>query len=240
MFNQIDCILLTIIVFILCYILTALLNLPIWLCIIFALSAAMLCGLAGLYLNTKKQRYIDYNGFVNKLITSGQESMQQLVLENFPNNFSLSDDYVIFKQKPTFFWLKFSNISLDSLLEFYKKCVKSGYNSAIIFSKSKDRKYYQFSHYFDDFVFEFESYKSIYNKLKGKMQLPTGKNKKTQHMSQTLSLIFKSAFCRKNCKHFLLASFFILLMSFITPLSVYYLVMAAITTTFAAICLFVK
>lgn len=240
MFNQIDCILFTIISFMLCYILTALLHIQIWLCLIFSLMISLLIGILLLYLNSKKQKHIDYNSFVENLVVDGEEKLILLLQNNFEDTFTKEEKLIIYKEKPAFFWLNFANISLDSMLKYYRICKENNYSSAIVFIKNKDKKYYQFLRFFDNFIFEFESYKLLYNKLKTQEKLPQKSKLHKRKFLETISIILKSAFCRRNCKHFLFTAFFILLMSFITPLKTYYLVMAGVATILAAICLFRK
>ena len=234
----IDKFVISFIIFLIVFIITRLVKLSLLQCFFIALASQIiiLCMLKIIYKNKiTNQSYFE---FFKTLALNDKDYVINLYNNAYPNQIQIKDKYILLNEKAYFLHLKFSNMSLDSLIEIYKICRKNNIDKATIVSKDNDKKLLSYNHIFDDIIFEFDDYKDFYKKLKKENLLPTNCHKKNKiPYSVLLKITLTTAFQRKNCKHFLFAGFILCIFSFITPLSTYYLVLAGISVILAIICL---
>lgn len=229
----------TYIVFISTFIICRLAMLSILICLLISILAQILAFCLLQLVIKSKQSVISYSEFVKLLITSNYNYVTQLYSEVYQTNMEIADRYLLINNKVHFLHLKFSNPSADGLVDIYKFCQANNITNAVIVCKEKDKKMYLLTHFFDKLTLQFDDYKTLYKKLNKSNLLPVHDKANKPSFVQSIKTILMTAFQRKNCKHFLFASFILCIFSFITPLSTYYLIMASLCVILAVICLFI-
>lgn len=233
----VDIILLTAIVFLIAYILFSFLSMPFALQLACAiLATVVIISTVNKFLYRDKKRGMNYRNFLTYLIWQGEDYAKELIKNAAVDKaFEDKGEYVLIDDTAIFLWTKYGRLSADSLVRLYRICVKEGIPHAKILTTNPDKKSLSFVKRFGDVVITFDSFKPLYKKLKREDKLPAVKKDKTDK-KQFLKLILESAFTRKNGFRFVGVSLLLVAISFVTPFSDYYLVLASINLIFALAC----
>ena len=92
---------------------------------------------------------------------------------------------------------------------------------------------------FGDIILVYTNFKQVYNAVKKENLLPQDSKTKIP-TKQVLSMILQTAFTRKNGFRFIGISLLLLLISFVTPFTNYYIALASINLAFAITCMAVS
>ena len=134
---------------------------------------------------------------------------------------------------------KFSKVNKDDIIKAYRTAISENATDVYIIGIEADREALLFSTTLSDKKFFFIPSKVFYKAAKANNILPKDtisvKSEKIRFKDILLIL-----FSKNNAKRFLVASVFLLLLSFLTPLKNYYLAISAVTLLFAVISLFSK
>ena len=237
-----DLILMTLTIFVATYVGVYFLpfNLPMRL-ILSALITFALTTFIGRILFKPRDNKISYRRFITYLIWQGEGYTKQLLQSLCGNSHSFEDkgDYVLIDGKAVFLWTKYGAISADSLVRFYRISKDNNLISAHILTTNGDKKTSAFIKNFGDIMLAYCNFKQVYKAAKKYDALPTTTRDKIP-LRQLLSMIFQTAFTRKNGFRFIGISLLLLLISFVTPFSSYYIVIASVNLIFAITCLIVS
>lgn len=134
---------------------------------------------------------------------------------------------------------KFSKVNKDDIIKAYRTAISENATDVYIIGIEADREALLFSTTLSGKKFFFIPSKVFYKAAKANNILPKDtisvKSEKIRFKDILLIL-----FSKNNAKRFLVASVFLLLLSFLTPLKNYYLAISAVTLLFAVISLFSK
>lgn len=233
-----DVILLTIIIFIIAYILLSFVAMPFAMQLVTSmLTTFVIVGSICKIFFRDKKHAMSYRNFITYLIWQGEDYTKTL-LSDVTDSKNIEDkgEYLLTDDTAVFLWTKYGRLSADTLVRLYRICAKDGIKKAKILTTNSDKKSLSFVKRFGDVVITFESFKPLYRKLKSLNRLPQVQNQKVNRI-QLLSLIFESAFTRRNGFRFVAVSLLLVAISLVTPFSDYYLILASINLILAITCL---
>lgn len=234
----IDILLMTTIIFLISYILLAFLEMSFTLQIILAILITFVISslIYKLFLKDKKGA-MSYRNFLTYLIWQGEDYAKNLIAETEKDKpFEDRGEYVLSGDTAIFLWTKYGRLSADTLVRLYRICIKDEIKKAYILTTNLDKKSLSFVKRFCDVIIVFDSFRPLYRKLKAKDRLPVVKSQKISK-KQILNAILNTAFTRKNGFRFVAVSLLLLMISFVTPFTDYYMVLASVNLIFATACL---
>lgn len=232
-----DIILLVIILFLSSYIVFSFFNM--------SLVAHILCSILATFVITSiiqrlflknKKGIISYRNFLTYLIWQGEDYAKSLLRLACKNQFDDKDEYIIVDGKIIFLWAKYASLSADTLIRYYRICLKNNIDKAYILTTNINKKSLSFVKRYCDVIILFDNFKWLYKQLKQDNLLPDIAHKKPS-LKSYFNIIIHSAFNRKNAVRFVMVSFLLLAISFITPFGNYYISLASINLIFAFICI---
>ncbi len=123
---------------------------------------------------------------------------------------------------------KFSPSSLDDISKFYRSAKSNNISEVYVLSKLNDRSTVLFSRSLD-IEFCFVPSRKVYKFLQKKNCLPQSIiKKKTKIKKSDLKDILSNVFVKKRAKYFFMSGVSLGLLSFLTPIKVYYIIVSAI------------
>ncbi len=206
-----------------------------------SIGMSCLVGLVvALYLFSRRsgrKHCMRYADFVTYLIANGEEKLLDIVQKLAPSlTITKKDNMYLWNNIPVFVWLKFGNISADSIVAMCNTCKKYNFSKAYVIASSKDKNALTLSKKLCQINLMFYDLKNIYKYAEKSNLLP--KNQKYKgYYKQTFLLALSTIFDRKNTKRYIFVSFVLLLLSLLTPLWIYYLALSSISLVLGAICL---
>ncbi len=206
-----------------------------------SIGLSCLIGLVvALYLFSRqnaRKHSMRYADFVTYLIVNGDEKLLDIVKE-LDSTLSIikKDNMYLWNGVPIFLWLKFGNISADSIVAMCNTCKKYNFSQAYVIASSKDKNALSLSKKLCQINLTFYDLKNIYKSAEKSNILPK-KQKYKGYYKQTFLLVLSTIFDNKNTKRYMFVSFVLLLLSFLTPLWVYYLTLSSISLVLAVICI---
>lgn len=197
----------------------------------------VICSIIYKSLFKDKKGIMSYRNFLTYLIWQGEDYTKSLIASVNPDK-ACEDkgEYILLDDTAIFIWTKYGRLSADTLVRLYRICVKENIPKAYILTTNLDKKSLSFVKRFGDVVINFDSFRPLYKKLKSENSLPVPKCQKVSK-KQLFSMIFETAFTRKNAFRFVLISLLLLAISFVTPFANYYLTLASINLILATACL---
>lgn len=184
---------------------------------------------------------MSYRKYVTHLIWQGEEYTKSILAKLCENKRDFQDmgEYVLIDGKPVFLWTKYGSISADTMVKYYRICKKNNILKAYILTTNGDKKTTAFMKNFGDIILVYTNFKQVYNSVKKENLLPQDSKTKIP-AKQVLSMIMQTAFTRKNGFRFIGISLLLLLISFVTPFTNYYIALAGINLAFAITCMAVS
>ncbi len=184
---------------------------------------------------------MSYRKYVTHLIWQGEEYTKSILAKLCENKRDFQDmgEYVLIDGKPVFLWTKYGSISADTMVKYYRICKKNNILKAYILTTNGDKKTTAFMKNFGDIILVYTNFKHVYNSVKKENLLPQDSKTKIP-AKQVLSMIMQTAFTRKNGFRFIGISLLLLLISFVTPFTNYYIALAGINLAFAITCMAVS
>lgn len=234
----IDILLMTTIIFLISYILLAFLEMSFALQIISAMLMTFVISslIYKLFLKDKKGS-MSYRNFLTYLIWQGEDYAKTLIAKTEKDKpFEDRGEYVLSGDTAIFLWTKYGRLSADTLVRLYRICIKDDIKKAYILTTNLDKKSLSFVKRFCDVMIVFDSFRPLYRKLKAKNDLPVVKSQKISK-KQIIKTVMSSAFTRKNGFRFVAVSLLLLTISFVTPFTNYYMILASVNLIFATMCL---
>ncbi|MEG1509468.1 MAG: hypothetical protein RR454_03315 [Clostridia bacterium] len=201
------------------------------LALMIAVVATLLLSLI-LHLIKQKQCNISFNNFVFDCYILGSEFVYDKLL-NLLDNFKKQDKYLTSDTELICYFEKNSNVSAEDLIALNQKAVKLNIDDIYIIYKRLDRSSLSILDKLPK-KFYFVSLKKVFSILKKHNLVVLSSTKKFR---QSPSVIFNLIFSRNNIKHYLFTAVILALISFITPLKNYYLILSAISCLLSILCL---
>ena len=234
--NFFDKMWLIIIGFLTVIVITSFAGLKLWQCLLIAFCLSTLASFFAMTINRPYRQTMRYGDWVTYCVLNGKEYILSLISRLSPQlNVSDNKDYVLIDGQAVFLWTKFSGISPDSIANMCSICIKDGYNFAYVLCTESNKNSLYFAERISNVQLKFCNLKRVYKSAVKQGLLPN----KTQRPSSKylISTIFHSLLDRSNVKRFVCVSVILLIFSFITPLSAYYLVISSIALVLALLCL---
>lgn len=187
----------------------------------------------------QKEKAMKLKKFNTYMIVYGFDTIAETIEKILPgsqkkNGYMLTASNAVIM--PTY---KFSKVNKDDIIKAYRTAISENATDVYIIGIEADREALLFSTTLSDKKFFFIPSKVFYKAAKANNILPKDtisvKSEKIRFKDILLIL-----FSKNNAKRFLVASVFLLLLSFLTPLKNYYLAISAVTLLFAVISLFSK
>lgn len=225
----------TIITFALCYV--SFKNLA--LSIAIALTVAIAFSILIKHLKFKSSKRIKLADFIMNSLIQEQSEFESLFEKAYSDNSNIhKSDRLYFENSPIFFHLKFSQLSPDSLINYYRQAKVLNIKEIFIVYVQKDKRLPYICSTLKDVKIKFIPIKTIYKKVRKKNLLVENPNTSKKNKAFILSVL-NAVFERKMIKRYVLLALIMLALSFITPLKTYYYVMVGILLSMAVIAIIV-
>lgn len=184
---------------------------------------------------------ISYRRYVTYLIWQGEDYAKSILAKLCENKRDFQDmgEYVLIDGNPVFIWTKYGSISADTMVKYYRICKKNNLQKAYILTTNGDKKTTAFMKNFGDVILAYSNFKQVYNAAKNQNLLPKERKNKIP-AKQMLTMILQTAFTRKNGFRFIGISLMLLLISFVTPFTNYYIALASINLAISITCMAVS
>ncbi|MGN0771097.1 MAG: hypothetical protein ACI4MI_00730 [Christensenellales bacterium] len=224
---------LCIIAFLATVIMLSFVGLKLWLCLLIAFVLSLLIILILMTRNRPYRKTMRYGDWVTYYVIHGQGEFIALLDKLCPSaEITDKKDYILFDEKPVFVWLKLSSISPDSVAHICSVCIKNNIDFAYVICSESNKNALYFSQRISNVKLIFCNIRRVYKATAKQGLLPSRSNRPP--LRHTLSVLSSTFLSRSNVKRYVFVSIVLLLFSFITPLTSYYLTISAIALTLAA------
>lgn len=234
--NRIDKIWIGLILFLGVWIVLSLLKMPLWVC---AASGAIALLPYLIWCYTRTERSGDRESYRTYLLQSmilGDDCIKPQISAMLGEGATDMGEYFLSDGTAYFYWIKFGSISADTVVRYYRLCREHGISKAVIFTTSKDRKLLSITRQLRDCSMHMQDYRIVYRYHKQHHSLPH----LTMHRPprrERMQIVAEQVFSPANARRFLWVGCVIFLLSFLTPIRTYYLIVAGINLLFSLICL---
>ena len=237
----IDLILLTLTTFVAAYIGVYFLplNLPMRIVLSSLITIVIVSIIRKLFFKANNNR-ISYRKYVTYLIWQGEDYTKGILAKLCEDKCQFQDkgEYILIDDKAIFLWTKYSAISADTMVRYYRVCKQNNIQKAYVLTTNGDKKTTAFIKNFGVLII-YSNFKQVYNAAKKDNLLPADSKTKVP-AKQVLTMIMQTAFTRKNGFRFIGISLILLLISFVTPFTDYYIALASVNLAFAIACMAVS
>ncbi|MDE7348440.1 MAG: hypothetical protein K2N53_02130 [Clostridia bacterium] len=237
-----DLILLTLTIFVTAYIGAYFLplNLPLRLILSALISIVVVSTIRRAFFKPRNNK-ISYRRYVTYLIWQGEDYAKEVIAKLCQDKKQFQDmgEYILVDNTPVFLWTKYGAISADTMVRYYRICKKNNLQKAFILTTNGDKKTTAFVKNFGDVMLIYSNFRQVYNAVKKNDMLPQDSKNKIP-AKQMLSMIMQTAFTRKNGFRFIGVSLLLLLISFVTPFTNYYIAIASVNLALAIACMAVS
>ena len=237
-----DLILLTLTIFVTAYIGAYFLplNLPLRLILSALISIVVVSTIRRAFFKPRNNK-ISYRRYVTYLIWQGEDYAKEVIAKLCQDKKQFQDmgEYILVDNTPVFLWTKYGAISADTMVRYYRICKKNNLQKAFILTTNGDKKTTAFVKNFGDVMLIYSNFRQVYNAVKKNDMLPQASKNKIP-AKQMLSMIMQTAFTRKNGFRFIGVSLLLLLISFVTPFTNYYIAIASVNLALAIACMAVS
>lgn len=217
-------------------ILTSFAGLKLWQCLLIAFAISTLVSLFVMTINRPYRNTMRYGDWITYCALHGKEYILSLISRLSPQlDVSDNKDYILIDGQVVFLWAKMSGISPDSIANMCYICIKNGKYFAYVLCTESNKNSLYFAGRISRVRLEFCNLKRLYKSALNQGLLPNCT--KRPSIKYLLSSIFHSLLDRSNVKRFVFVSLILLVFSFITPLSTYYLVISSVALALALLCL---
>ncbi len=184
---------------------------------------------------------MSYRKYVTYLIWQGEDYTKEVIAKLCANKKIFQDmgEYIIVDDTPVFIWTKYGSISADTMVKYYRICKKNNFQKAYILTTNGDKKTTAFIKNFGGVMLIYSNFKQVYSAVKKNDLLPQDSKNKIP-AKQMFAMILQTAFTRKNGFRFIGVSLLLLLISFVTPFTNYYIAIASVNLAFAIACMAVS
>lgn len=237
-----DLILLTLTTFVTAYIGAYFLplNLPLRLILSALISIVVVSTIRRAFFKPRNNK-MSYRRYVTYLIWQGEDHAKEVIAKLCQDKKQFQDmgEYILVDDTPVFLWTKYGAISADTMVRYYRICKKNNLQKAFILTTNGDKKTTAFVKSFGDVMLIYSNFRQVYNAVKKNDMLPQDSKNKIP-TKQMLSMIMQTAFTRKNGFRFIGISLLLLLISFVTPFTNYYIAIASVNLALAIACMAVS
>ena len=217
-------------------ILTSFAGLKLWQCLLIAFAISTLASFFVMTINRPYRKTMRYGDWVTYCVLHGKEYILSLISRLYPyRNIVDCKDYILIDGQAVFLWAKMSGISPDSIANMCSICIKSGMDFAYVLCTESNKNSLYFAQRISRVRLEFCNLKRLYKSALKQGLLPNCT--KRPSIKYLLSSAFHTLLDRSNVKRFGFVSLILLVFSFITPLSTYYLIISSIALALALLCL---
>ncbi|MGN0789747.1 MAG: hypothetical protein ACI4MY_07385 [Christensenellales bacterium] len=234
--NFFDKMWLIIIGFLAVIVITSFAGLKLWQCLLIAFCLSTLASFFVMTINRPYRKTMRYGDWVTYCALHGKGYLLSL-LSTLSPSLDIVDgkDYVLIDGQAVFLWAKFSGISPDSIANMCSVCLKDGIDFAYVLCTESNKNALYFAGRICNVRLQFCNLKRVYKSAVKQGLLPS----KTQRPSfkYLISTIFHTLLDRSNVKRFVFVSVILLIFSFITPLTGYYLIVSSVALLLALLCL---
>lgn len=217
--------------FVICGLLTA--KFAVKLTVSFLISVAAVCTIACI-MKRAKRKSPDYRSFVTYCVLSDESETADLLHKaGFIADPVPDDGFYPTNDGAACLYVRFSKPSRDHIVTLYKKCVKKGIGKLTVWCAEYERAGVAVACTLPDVEIKFRTLKPLYKKARKAGLLAGGKVKSSQKRSvKTLLPVVLST---RNSYRFAFSSLILFALSFLTPLRIYYITVAAIVLVIAVI-----
>ncbi|MDR2046902.1 MAG: hypothetical protein LBP79_03225 [Clostridiales bacterium] len=214
--------------------------------ILSAVIVAVASVLYGNFFASKiKKEYMNAENLFRHFLIRGNAFAAEYLCKNIRAEYNPAqiDDYILLERgnskRLIFPVFKYSKISKDEVLKFYRLAEKHAASEVIIVAKSVERDIFLTARDLN-ITLSAVKIRAIYRYLKSLDALPPrpAPAKIKKQRLENLKLVGGSVFSPKNGRRLLFSTALTLLVSFITPLKTYYYILSSISFILAALCLF--
>ncbi|MDE6276384.1 MAG: hypothetical protein K2M75_07630 [Clostridia bacterium] len=216
------------------------LNLPLRLVLSALITIVTVSLIRRIFFKPRNNR-MSYRKYVTYLIWQGEDYTKDTVerLCKDKREFKDMGEYILIDNTPVFIWTKYGSISADTMVKYYRTCKKNNMQKAYILTTNGDKKTTAFIKNFGDVMLIYCNFKQVYNAVRKNDLLPLDSKNKIP-AKQMLTMIFQTAFTRKNAFRFIGISLLLLVISFVTPFTNYYIAIASVNLALAIACMAVS
>ena len=216
------------------------LNLPLRLILSALISIVVVSTIRRAFFKPRNNK-ISYRRYVTYLIWQGEDYAKEVIAKLCQDKKQFQDmgEYILVDNTPVFLWTKYGAISADTMVRYYRICKKNNLQKAFILTTNGDKKTTAFVKNFGDVMLIYSNFRQVYNAVKKNDMLPQDSKNKIP-AKQMLSMIMQTAFTRKNGFRFIGVSLLLLLISFVTPFTNYYIAIASVNLALAIACMAVS
>ena len=216
------------------------LNLPLRLILSALISIVVVSTIRKAFFKPRNNK-MSYRRYVTYLIWQGEDYAKEVIAKLCQDKKQFQDmgEYILVDNTPVFIWTKYGAISADTMVRYYRICKKNNLQKAFILTTNGDKKTTAFVKNFGDVMLIYSNFRQVYNAVKKNDMLPQDSKNKIP-AKQMLSMIMQTAFTRKNGFRFIGVSLLLLLISFVTPFTNYYIAIASVNLALAIACMAVS
>ena len=216
------------------------LNLPLRLILSASISIVIVSTIRRVFFKPRNNK-MSYRRYVTYLIWQGEDHAKEVIAKLCQDKKQFQDlgEYILIDNTPVFLWTKYGAISADTMVRYYRICKKNNLQKAFILTTNGDKKTTAFIKNFGDVMLIYSNFRQVYNAVKKNDMLPQDSKNKIP-AKQMLSMIMQTAFTRKNGFRFIGVSLLLLLISFVTPFTNYYIAIASVNLALAIACMAVS
>lgn len=202
------------------------------------LISAILVLLLAILTKPNNDKKINPDGYIPKFVTMTNQQLNELIFATLTPQTSpvIKRGNVILNSNTLLLpHLKFSKISADDIYGKARKAKFSGFKKLILLVNEYDETAFDKIKQYLPVQVEILDVRSLILSLDKANLLPSIPLS-TKKVKPKFTALLKTAVKRKNFKYFLLSGLSLLLLSFVTPLKLYYLTFSTISLSFAILC----
>lgn len=186
------------------------------------------------YISKKRDKPYTPDRLALEFCIRGNEYIVKLLLSAIKNTkIENGCNYVLLENCAIIADFKFSALGISDMCSICNLAKKLERKSIFVITKGIDRKAFQIAN-IENVQVKTIKIKEVYKFLKKHDSLP---DLKRVRQKPSLSLIFQTVLSRQNFKNYAFSGVVLTLVSFITPLKLYYLILGSVSVLLALLCL---
>lgn len=186
------------------------------------------------YIFKKRDKPYSYDRLALEFCIQGNEYIIKLLLSAIKNRvFENGCNYILLQNSLIIANFKFSPLGISDMCGICSLSKKLNRDEVFVITKSIDRKAYQIANISKIKVQQVKA-KAVYKFLKKHNALPDLQEVKNKF---SLSALIETILSRRNFKNYAFSGVVLMLVSFLTPFKIYYIVLGSISVLFAILCL---
>jgi len=202
--------------------------------LIFSVAFTVVAIVSARYISKKKNKPYSADRLALEFCIRGNDYIVKLLLSAIKNDkIENGCNYILLENSAIIADFKFSALTISDMCSICNLAKKLERKSVFVITKGIDRKAFQIAN-IENVRVRTIKIKEVYRFLKKHDSLPDLKRVKQK---PSISLIVQTVLSRQNFKNYAFSGAVLTLVSFITPLKVYYLILGSISVLLALLCL---